>query len=182
MSDSEPSRADWDREFSRLAIADYRLWAMFEPEGELAAFRTSVPTCQRLMLLQMACEKLCKAHIYRGGSDIPDDAQTSHAHVSKRLPQVLREEMRRLGCSAETVNRQVSQQRLIAREIELLNPAVKDGGRRLDNCEYPWQEQYLVRSPLDYSFPIEDLFRSRPHGPSILKLIKTAFEREIGIT
>jgi hypothetical protein len=38
--------------------------------------------------------------------------------------------------------------RQLAREIELLSPAVKRDGQREDNCEYPWEAGGKVLSPL----------------------------------
>lgn len=175
MSDPEPSRDDWDRAFSRQAVADYRLWSILEAVEPTAR----APLCQRLMLLQMACEKLCKAHTYRTGS-VPKDVQSSHAQIAKRLPAILREVMRAAGQSAHPHVQSVIVRKMerIGRELELLNPAVDDNGRRPDNCEYPWQDGGVIRSPLDYAFVVADLLRETPFGPRVLKLLKQAFEHE----
>ncbi|MGP0063486.1 MAG: hypothetical protein ACLQGP_07810 [Isosphaeraceae bacterium] len=38
----------------------------------------------------------------------------------------------------------------LAREIEVLAPAVKRGGQRPDNCEYPWEDDAgTLHVPLD---------------------------------
>jgi hypothetical protein len=41
----------------------------------------------------------------------------------------------------------------LAREIELLSPAVTDDGQRPDNCEYPWEDAGAqLHVPLDWTF------------------------------
>ena len=65
---------------------------------------------------------------------------------------------------------------LTAREVELLAPAVRDGGRRPDNCEYPWKGPAgAVSSPLDYSFPHMALLE-REFGHKILRAIDLAIQ------
>jgi hypothetical protein len=179
MADAPPLDADWDRAFARQAVADYRFWSLFESDGELEQARSKIALCQRLMLLQMACEKLCKAYAYREGTT-SKDLQASHAYIAKRLPLILRQIMQDFGHNPDSAKFRdlVKRQRLIARELELLQPAVDENGRRPDNCEYPWQDGTVVRSPLDYPFAIADLLQARPFGPTILKWLKTAFERE----
>lgn len=64
--------------------------------------------------------------------------------------------------------------RLLASEIELLAPAVRRGGRRPDNCEYPWADDAgCIRVPSDWSFPTTRLIRT-PAGRTIVKLIQSA--------
>jgi hypothetical protein len=48
--------------------------------------------------------------------------------------------------------------RHLAKEIEVLNPAVRRDGQRLDNCEYPWEFGDLVISPLDWGFNVAPLY------------------------
>jgi hypothetical protein len=63
----------------------------------------------------------------------------------------------------------------LAREIELLAPAVKRGGKRPDNCEYPWQDAAgNVWVPAEHRFPTLDLVT--PQGILFLKLIETAID------
>ena len=63
--------------------------------------------------------------------------------------------------------------RSIAREIEVLNPSVERGGRRPDNCEYPWQSNGKIESPLDHRFEISNLVRL-PAGIVFVKLLRLA--------
>jgi len=68
--------------------------------------------------------------------------------------------------------------RHLAGEIELLNPAVRRGGTRQDNCEYPWEVGDQIISPLDWTFPALRLITVRG-GPTFIKLLKGAIERTI---
>ena len=49
------SPAQWAEGYARQADADFTTWTLLQGN-------TSVPECHRLLFLQMACEKLCKAH------------------------------------------------------------------------------------------------------------------------
>lgn len=64
--------------------------------------------------------------------------------------------------------------RLVAAEIELLAPAVRRGGSRPDNCEYPWEDRLgNLHGPLDWHFAPSRLLHE-PSGRTILKLIQAA--------
>src|SRR5204863_3080623 len=79
--------ADWVEGYARQAAADFRAWDSLQEDSRF-------PVCHWLMFLQMACEKLCKAHLIRTGSD-PRVVQTSHAYVTGPLPELLRSEIAR---------------------------------------------------------------------------------------
>jgi hypothetical protein len=65
----------------------------------------------------------------------------------------------------------------LAREIELLSPAVDNGGRRPDNCEYPWEDaKKKLWIPAEYHFSVGQLLFER-HGRTTLKLIRAAVLR-----
>jgi hypothetical protein len=64
----------------------------------------------------------------------------------------------------------------LAREIELLSPAVNDGGKRKDNCEYPWDYGGKINVPAEWPFANLDLLTALA-GRSILKRIREAIER-----
>lgn len=66
---------DWSRAYARQAQADLECWQRFDADS-------AVQTCHRLLLLQMACEKLTKAHLCTRGSD-PRDLARSHAYIAK---------------------------------------------------------------------------------------------------
>jgi hypothetical protein len=113
------------------------------------------------------------------GEELPGNLMTSHAHIASQLPTIVRETMRSMRKNPTAAKQRglVKRLQLISREIELLQPAVDDGGRRPDNCEYPWLDQSLIQSPLDHSFPIVDLLRDQPFGPTIAKLIQMTMMR-----
>jgi hypothetical protein len=162
------SSADWSRAYARQADADFQTW-----EKLRAGAIEAVPECHRLLFLQMACEKLCKAHLISGGSD-PEQMQTSHAYIARSLPVVVRQRIARRGLSVKNSNQLLKAVRHLAQEIELLNPSVRRDGRRPDNCEYPWQDHGgHLHSPLDWKFqPIQLLVA--PSGRTFLKLMREA--------
>lgn len=64
--------------------------------------------------------------------------------------------------------------RHLAREIEMLAPAVRRGGQRPDNCEYPWEDDSgEIHSPLDWTFTVSSLLTA-PAGRTFLKLVRAA--------
>jgi hypothetical protein len=79
-------------------MADHAAWAVGYARQAQADFQTfeklqamPVPECHKLQFLQMACEKLVKAHLCSDKAD-PSGLQTSHAYVAKTLPVVLRQQ------------------------------------------------------------------------------------------
>jgi len=159
---------EWARGYARQALADLDAWQA------LAA--TDLAACQSLHFLQMACEKLAKAHLCATGND-PAGLQTSHAFGAKQLPTIIRDEL-----TFEKVKSKLRQDILryargLAREIELLAPSVDSAGKRPDNCEYPWEDATgKLWVPVDYAFPVDQLLL-HPHGFKVLKLIRRATER-----
>lgn len=153
---------EWSKAFARQAAADFETFQLLQGQ--------KVPDCHRLQFLQMACEKLVKAHLYGKGTS-PTSLQTSHAWIRKHLPTVL-------GHAALVVNfkrKDASKDwKQFAHEVELLAPAVRRGGQRPDNCEYPWEDDTgCLRDPLTWTFSLSEMV-SRPAAGSILKLIGKA--------
>jgi len=158
----------WVTAFARQAHADLETWARLKGDAH-------VPECHRLLFLQMACEKLTKAHLCKSGAD-PKGIQTSHAYIAKNLPVVVRQ-LLGLGFSVRNPNWVQTSSKLLSNEIELLAPAVRRGGQRPDNCEYPWEDVGgQLHSPLDWTFPTSRLLLS-PNGRTFLKLIRAAIAR-----
>ena len=60
---------EWGRAYARQAQADVDTW------DHLVG--SSLPECQKLHFMQMACEKLAKAHLYKAGAR-PEGLQGSH--------------------------------------------------------------------------------------------------------
>lgn len=164
------SRADgWTTGFARQAEADFKTWQV------LRATET-VPQCHRLMFLQMACEKVTKAYLCDKGAD-PAQIQASHAYIEKTLPVMIRQQAGYSGLKPSLGTSVFHASKRISREIELLSPAVRDGGRRPDNCEYPWEDQAgRVHAPLDWTFSASQLI-DQPVGRTFLKLVGEAIKR-----
>ena len=162
------TNAEWSRGYARQADADLNAFLTFEGIASLAV-------CHKLQFLQMACEKLVKSHLCFEGTDSAA-LQTSHAYVAGTLPVVLLQTARRISYSGRSAKSVLRQAKLISREIELLAPAVKRGGSRPDNCEYPWEDgNGTLHVPLDWSFPHVELLNA-PAGHTFLKLIRVAID------
>lgn len=124
--------------------------------------------CQRLHLLQMAAEKVCKAYLYSGGNAVT----RTHAVVEKYLPRIFLN----LNGLQEVSGTQLKQIKRMSREIELLAPGCDSSGSRPDNTEYPWEDALgKVQAPCDYSFPEMDE-HDRAMAP-LLRSMRAAAER-----
>ena len=157
---------DWRRAFARQAEADFETWDRLQSQRD-------VPDCHKLCLLQMACEKLAKAHLCTEGSE-PEKLQTSHAYFAKAFPKIAEYHYARTRKSRGKYKGVFKPMSLLAREIELLAPSVDDGGRRPDNCEYPWQRtDGTLCVPVGYTFPNLSLL-TEPVGRTMLKIIREA--------
>jgi hypothetical protein len=124
----------------------------------------------------MACEKLCKAHLCKQPGADPKTFQSSHAYTARNLAIIVRELFpagsKRLREQRELLKRC----KQVAREIELLHPAVDDGGRHPANCEYPWEQGKKIYIPAEWTFPLLNLLEKQS-GPTLLKLISEAIRR-----
>jgi len=160
---------DWAVAYARQARADLETWEHLQAARD-------VPECHNLLFLQMACEKLTKAHLCHVGID-PNSLQRSHAYIARNLPIIIRQQIRL--SNPGNAGWVLEHSRHLAREIEMLAPAVKRGGRRPDNCEYPWEDtDGGVRSPIDWTFSPSNLLLA-PAGRTFLKLIRDAMARLI---
>lgn len=163
---------DWARAYARQANADFRAWDLYQQYPKAVSAE-----CHKLLFLQMACEKLCKAHLIRRGS-LPEALQASHGYIAKPLPVIIKQEISLRGrklTNAAWLARHIAH---LSQEIELLNPAVQRAGHRPDNCEYPWESADKVMSPLDNSFALSRLVVA-PAGRTFLKLVRSAIDRNI---
>ncbi len=164
---SEPT--DWARAYARQADIDFKAWELYEKHPEAIAAE-----CHKLLFLQMACEKLCKAHLIQGGAP-PENLQTSHGYVANPLPVVIQEQMRRMRRSLDGMQGVLRQIRHLANEIEVLNPTMKRDGQRPDNCEYPWESGDRVISPLDWTFHPLSLVTAGA-GRTFIKLLRGSID------
>lgn len=160
--------AEWAAAYARQADADFKTFEVLQS--------LPIPPCHRLQFLQMACEKLVKAHLCGEGTE-PGALQQSHAYIAKNLPQVLRQQALFMNFHGPKAKQVLKRAARLAREIELLAPAVKQAGKRPDNCEYPWEDANgRLHTPLDWSFHPSELI-VLPTGPATLKLIRRAIDR-----
>jgi hypothetical protein len=164
-----PSAKNWGYAFAKQAMADFETWIA------LQGFE-KIPSCQKLHFLQMACEKICKAHLCKLPGAKPEDFQSSHAFIAKVLAIVVRQQLSETPNPPKNARFLASRCGHLAREIELLHPSVQDGGRRPDNCEYPWNQGNLLYIPCEWSFPSLNLLEE-PAGRTLLKLIHSAIGR-----
>ena len=159
---------EWRVAFAKQALADLRA-------REKLLEHPGLPDCQQLHFLQMACEKLCKAHLCGQGVD-PEALRSSHAYISGILPIIARQQFAQEARKVHADRTWVIQAlRALARKIELLAPAVNDGGRQPANCEYPWAgPDGVVRVPADHNFEL-DLLHEKA-GRHLLKVVYTGAE------
>lgn len=163
----------WAEAFARQADADLRAWELYQQYPEAVAAE-----CHKLLFLQMACEKLCKAHVIRAGIHEPEDVQASHGFIEKHLPSILRQEITQGRNVPKNLRWAMSQIRRLCGEIEILNPAMTRDNRRPDNCEYPWQSGENVLSPLDHEFAPTQLLLA-PFGRTFFRLLRRAIEHNV---
>jgi hypothetical protein len=122
----------------------------------------------------MACEKLCKAHLIKGGAH-PEYLQASHRYIANPLPVVIQEQMRRMRRNLHGMQAVLTPIRHLANEIEVLNPTMSRDGQRPDNCEYPWKAGEDVMSPLDWTFTPSRLMTA-PAGRTFIKPLRGAID------
>jgi hypothetical protein len=161
---------NWGKAFAKQAVADFEAW------NELQG-KPSIPSCQKLHFLQMSCEKLCKTHLCKQPKADPKAFQASHAYIAKNLDIIIRQELTLTPNPPRNYRYLIACCKPIAREIELLHPQVEDGGRRPDNCEYPWEQGGRLYVPAEYTFASLNLLET-PGGRCLLKLIGNAIRRQ----
>jgi hypothetical protein len=162
------THAEWAKGYARQALADYDVYQKLQPQ--------EVPEGHKLLFLQMACEKLVKAHLCGTGTD-PATLQTSHAYVAKPLPVLLRQHATLINFTGPKARAALQYAKHLCQEIELLAPAVRRGGNRPDNCEYPWEDAAgMLHVPLDWAFTPSQLL-AQPQGRTFLKLVRSAIDR-----
>ena len=162
--------SDWVLAYARQADADFRAWELYERNPQ-----TIAAECHRLLFLQMACEKLCKAYLLKNAIFAPSEVQSSHAFVRKHLPTILREGLSISNQRRAARRAVVTHLRHLAKEVEVLNPTC-DSADRPDNCEYPWQVGDKVLSPLDWTFVPSQLLTASS-GRTFLKAVRVAINR-----
>jgi hypothetical protein len=134
---------DWIKAFALQALSDLEVRELLANNGS--------PKCHRLHYLQMASEKVCKAHLIRENGR--ESVKNSHAYVQYTLPKLAQYFYGLESTVAAPVWLMAGIKRF-ARQIELLAPACDDGKARPDNSEYPWLDgKETVQIPCQHSFP-----------------------------
>ncbi len=120
----------------------------------------------------MACWKLVKAYMH-DASQLPP---TVHTVLAKHLPRIVNEYYRRQN--GQTMPPHLALLiKSLAMEIELPAPAIRTGGQRQDNCEYPWSNPAGTRVfvPSEHDFTNLALL-SKPPGRLLLKVLPVAID------
>lgn len=162
---------DWRRAFARQAQADLHA-------HDILCRHTDVPECQRLHFLQMACEKLVKAHLH-DQSQSGTYSSKSHAVIANKLPMIVRYWHGRRTRGKRMRREMFDRVKHLAQQIELLAPAVDAGGRQPQNCEYPYQGPGgEVRCPATDSWPNLEL-ATDPAGRLLLVVLPMAISDKL---
>ena len=153
----------WPLAYAKQARSDLAARACLLEHPELSQ-------CHQLHFLQMACEKLCKAHLCGSGVD-PEQLRRSHAFVASVLPVIVRQHLARQTSQLPRNTGWVYQaSKRYARLIELLAPAVTGGGFVPSNCEYPWSgPDARVVVPAEHNFRFD--FLHERGGRTLLKIV-----------
>ncbi len=157
---------NWSRAYARQVISDLQVREMLIEQG--------AELCHRLHFLQMASEKVCKAHLSAGSDN--QDVRHSHAYIAAVIPVLARQFYSRRNLRSPLSHWQVVQLRRLANEVELLAPACDAGESRPDNSEYPWLDaQGEIQTPCEYRFPnIDDRDKSIT---LLVKLLRAAADQ-----
>lgn len=155
----------WSRAYARQAEVDLEA-------REVLLTNREIPECEQLHMLQMAAEKLCKAHLAAQGQPA-EVLRTSHAFIAGPLPIIARQILAREAGRLPRDTWVLSAIKRLSRRIELLHPQVDDGGTVPSNCEYPWVDVHGdVIAPADYAFGFSLLHEKA--GVTLLKLMRGA--------
>ena len=162
--------AEWARAYAKQAKADLAA-------RETLLDNETLPECEQLHFLQMACEKLAKAHAYTMKA-VPKKIARSHNFIRKFLPSLYAQEFLNFkGRPMRAKTQQLKHILHLAQEIEFLQPAIDNNRRRPDNCEYPWEDGAgIIQVPMEQIFSNLNVL-NEPVGLEFLKLLKSAAER-----
>lgn len=161
----------WSRSYAVQARAD---WEAYEA---LCVADPPLPRCEELHFLQMACEKLCKAHELKDGKE--GIKRKTHQCIRKVLPSVIRQSLWPSGKIPKQQKGEFGQlvqlAGTLAPLIESLAP-LKDG---VPNSEYPWQEKDgRIRIPAEHDFHALAALLA-PDGIKLVKALKNATQQII---
>jgi hypothetical protein len=157
----------WWEVFLMQAKSDWQVYEHLD--------KTALPQCHALHYLQMATEKLAKAYLLAGPTDI-GKVRSTHRALTRFLQLAyrstgLQEEM---GMTVKQLREYIKQLLPLAYELESLAPSLAGDG---PNPEYPWEAPEGTFSvPANYEFRItKELLE--PHGYKLIKLLRTALRK-----
>ena len=163
--------------FLRQARAD------FEAFRAASVLNEGLRDCHRLMLLQMACEKLAKAALYQDDPTV----ELGHGAFTKSAARLVTRRVSRIARFRSTRNLAafVRDARGVFLAIESLSPAVgaageplsRDRSDRAENVEYPWLARDADGSevwhvPADYSFGLARTLRRDRTAAGVVTFIE----------
>jgi hypothetical protein len=166
MSAGEAStKAAWARAFAEQALSDLQARAI------LAG--SDADKCHRLHFLQMAAEKICKAHLIDANGY--DAMKHVHCVVAKHLPIIIRQLLIQQSQKDSAIQQRVKFAKHLGAEIDILSPSCKAAGAREENSEYPWSwADFSIGIPCKFSFPNID--ESDREFVPLIKLLRVAAE------
>jgi hypothetical protein len=161
-------RQNWQAAFLNQARVD---WAAYQ-KTRLGTW----PECHQLLFLQMASEKLGKAVLIAGPSNLETITQSHAAFVMfMRFAGNNHKLQKMLGLKKSQQRAQFKSLLPLAHEIELLAPALAQGG---PNPEYPWQNTSGdIFAPTNYPFPLIQRLHQTPQGIQLLKYVEIFLKR-----
>ncbi len=161
------SDREWAAAYARQALSDVQALE-FLP-------RAQADKCHRLHFLQMAAEKVCRAHLTANNGH--ERVRKTHGYIARNLPVVAREFYSRHR-SGGLAAWQLAGIRKVSFEIQVASPASDNSDSREDNSEYPWLDgQGTIQTPCLYAFP--NLDDGAPAVRLILRLLRVAAESYI---
>jgi hypothetical protein len=155
---------DWRKAFALQALSD------LAARDKLAEASSEI--CHQLHFLQMASEKVCKAHLIEAKGY--KNLQRRHDVIAKTLPVLAKQVFSTENEFNPKYGQRAAIQRM-AHEIELLSPSCEEESRP-DNSEYPWSNRDgEVQIPCLHSF--SSLVDDRRTMIQVIQVIRRAAKR-----
>jgi len=164
-------REKYARAFAIQGASDFRLYQNVLCKSD------EVETCHKLHYLQMACEKIAKAYMCKDENIAISKIITSHVAFSRFIEGYMRSPLisELYNEKINVLSGRIKQFKSLAREIELLAPAV-DQQNNPHNSEYPWKSGNDIIIPCEYSFSQLRILSPTPATNDFLRIIKIAIE------
>jgi hypothetical protein len=162
------SPQDWALSYYKQASAEWRAYHTLSQTRDL-------PICIPLHVLQMAMEKLGKAHRLRSGDIDVEYAKSHHTAFEKMVAAILSAQGHQIFRDLNQFDRRKTHNQLIelARDIERLCPAV-DPTNTPQNSEYPWEHGGHIHVPSEWHFSEITKQLKSPVGLRLFKVVAVA--------